>query len=72
MHTMAGKVGEIEVIFISNFKFSFVGGGYKSRGWTWKDWEKSGIGVHGVKSPKESIKKLFFKRLTSGGHKAST
>ena len=32
--------------------FFFCMGGYKGGGWTWKDWEMSGVGGHDVKLPK--------------------
>lgn len=36
----------------------FWGEGYKSGGWTRKDWEMSGIGVQDVKFPKDQFKQL--------------
>lgn len=32
--------------------FFFWGEGYRGEGWTWKDWEMSGVGVHDVTFPK--------------------
>lgn len=39
---------------------------YKGKGWVWRDWEMSGIGVHDVKFPKSQLKKMF--KMNKLGH----